>query len=146
MIEEVDKATLRETKTEELRTYPCIIIKRVYISVRNGFIDSGEDGLGTDHPPSCSSLRRGLELAKEPILLATTHHRAPCVIRYLVYVMCIPVKIGDRSIVLTSVKHDEIKQCADRKASPNSQVVVHFLDRISIAFWNRATCLGCRDS
>ena len=71
MIEEAGKATLHETPTEELRTYPCIIIKRVYVSVCNGFIDSGEDGLGTDHPPSCSSLRRGLELAKEPVLLAT---------------------------------------------------------------------------
>ena len=40
--------------------------------------------------------------------------------------MCIPVQIRDGSIVVTSVKHNEVKQCADGKASPYPQIVVHF--------------------
>ena len=39
--------------------------------------------------------------------------------------MCVPVQISDASIVLTGVKYDQVKQCADRKASPNPQIVVH---------------------
>ena len=39
--------------------------------------------------------------------------------------MRIPVQIRDASIVLTRVKHNKVKQCADGEASPNPQIVVH---------------------
>lgn len=39
--------------------------------------------------------------------------------------MSVPVQIRDGSVVLTSIEHDEVEQGADRKASPNPQVVVH---------------------
>ena len=78
-----------------------------------------------NHSPRCSPLCRRLELAEEPIFLTTTHHRAARVVRDLVDVMSIPVQIGDGPIVLTSVKHDKVKERADREAPPNPQIVVH---------------------
>ena len=123
----------RQTGNVELKiTYPCIIIKWINISIGNGLIDPREDSLRSDHSPCCSPLRRRLELAVEPIFLATTHHRAACVVGDLVDVMCIPVQIGDGSIVVTSIKHYKVKQCTDRKASPNSQIVIHF----NLANWH----------
>ena len=106
-------------------TYPCIIVERIYISICNGFIDPGENGLRSDDSPGCRPLRGRLELAEKPVFLTTAHHRAPCVIRDLMDVIGIPVQISDGPIVLTSVEHDEVKQCADGKASPNPQIVVH---------------------
>lgn len=41
-------------------------------------------------------------------------------------VIGIPVKIGDGSIVLPGIQHDEIEQRSDRKTPPNPEVIVHF--------------------
>lgn len=103
---ETDWAMLHQPGNKELEeiTYPRIIVEWIYISIRNGFIDPGENGLRSDHSPSRSPLRGRLELAVKPIFLATAHHGAACVVRYLVDVMCIPVQIRDRSIVVTSTK------------------------------------------
>ena len=46
----------------------------------------------------------------EPILLATAHHRASCVVRNLVDVVCVPVQVGDRSVILARVQHDQINE------------------------------------
>lgn len=40
----------------------------------------GEDGLRANDTPSCTALRRGLELAIEPVFLATAHHRSPGIV------------------------------------------------------------------
>lgn len=37
----------------------------------------------------------------------------------------VPVKIGNTTVVLSSVKHYEVEQIADRKRSPDAKVVVH---------------------
>ena len=65
------------------------------------------------------------ELVEKPRFLPAAHHTAACIVRDLVNVMSVPIQISDGPVVVTSIKHDEIKQCADRKASPNPQVVVH---------------------
>lgn len=99
---------------EEEITHPCIVVEWIHIAICNGFIDPRENGLRSDHSPSCTPFRRSLKLAVEPIFLPTAHHRAACIIRDLVDVMCIPVQIGDGSVVVTSIKHDKVKQCPER--------------------------------
>ena len=62
----------------------------------------------------------------EPILLTRAHHRAPCVIGDLVNVVGVGIDVGYIAVILTSVKHDQVEESADAKATPNSQIVIHF--------------------
>ena len=81
--------------------------------------------LRSNHSPCRTSLRRMNELLVKPILLTATHQRTWGIVRYGMNVIGVPVEIGDGSVVLPGVKHDEIKQGSDWKTPPNAEVIVH---------------------
>ena len=66
-------------------------------------------GLRTNHSPRGSAFLGLDELVVKPILLSTTHHGASSVIGYRVDVVGVPVQIGDGSIVLPRIEHDQIQ-------------------------------------
>jgi hypothetical protein len=41
-------------------------------------------------------------------------------------VVGVPVEIGNGAVVLTGIKHDQIKQTSNAEASPDTEVIVHF--------------------
>ncbi len=63
-----------------LITIPCVVIQWVDVSVRNGLIDTREDGLGPNDTPCSCPLLRGDELAVKPVLLPAAHHGTTCVV------------------------------------------------------------------
>lgn len=42
------------------------------------------------------------------------------------HIVRVPIQVGDGSIVLTGVKHDQVNQGADGEGSPDTQIVIHF--------------------
>lgn len=102
-----------------------LIVKRIGISVGGGLVDAREDSLRTDDTPCrATTLRLGQGIV-EPILLMRAHHAAAGVVLDLVDVVRVPVEIGDRAVVLTSVKHDEINELANLEGPPDAKIVVH---------------------
>jgi hypothetical protein len=47
-------------------------------------------------------------------------------------VISIPVQIRNRTIVLTSIKHEEIHQVANLEVTPDTEIVVH----LNLANWH----------
>lgn len=42
-----------------------------------------------------------------------------------VNVLCVPAKVGDTTVVVASVQHDQVEKTADAESSPDTKVVVH---------------------
>lgn len=41
-------------------------------------------------------------------------------------IVCVPVQIRDRAVVMPRVEHDEIKERANGEGSPDAKIIVHF--------------------
>lgn len=40
-------------------------------------------------------------------------------------VVGVPVKVGERSVIMTCIEHDQIEQRPDGEGSPDTEIVVH---------------------
>lgn len=78
-----------------------------------------------DNAPSSTTVCRLSQLVVEPVLLSAAHHTSSSIVADVMNVVGVPVQISDGTIVLASIKHDQVEQTADAEASPNTEVVVH---------------------
>ena len=104
---------------------PSIIVERVGIAISSRLIDARKDGLGTDQTPCGTTVCRLSELVVEPVFLSAAHHTSTGIIADIMNVVGVPVQISNGTIVLTSIKHDQVKQTANAETSPDTKVIVH---------------------
>lgn len=105
---------------------PRVAVEGVLVAQRQALVHAAEDDLVADDAPRRPARRAVLELAVEPRLLPGAHQAAAGVVGDLVYVVRVPVQVGDGAVVLTRVEHDQVKEIAKAEISPDAQIVVHF--------------------
>ena len=108
-----------------LISVPGIVIQWVDIAVRDGLVDAAEDCLATNHTPGGTASLGRFQGIIEPVFLSAAHHRSAGVVGNGVDIVGVPVQIGDRAIILTSVQHGQVQEIAKLEVSPDPQVVVH---------------------
>jgi hypothetical protein len=81
--------------------------------------------LTTDDSPRSSPLVGFDEVAVEPVLLSGSHHRAAGIVRDGVYEISIGVDIGDGTVILTGIKHQQVNKGTDLEVSPDTETIVH---------------------
>jgi hypothetical protein len=64
-------------------------------------------------------------LVVEPVFLSAAHHASTGIVADVMDVVGVPVEIGNGAVVLTGIKHDQIKQTSNAEASPDTEVIVH---------------------
>lgn len=108
------------TVTVGLVSIPCVVIERVSVAVANGFVDFGENSLRADDPPASTAGGGLAEGIVEPVLLTAAHEGTSSIVGDLVDVIGVPVKIGDGTVVLAGVEHDQVEQRADLEVTPDA--------------------------
>jgi hypothetical protein len=116
---------LQSTVTVGLVAIPSIIVERVDVAVCGAFVDLAEDGLAADDTPCSTTFSGRAQCVVEPVLLAGTHQTTARIVGDRVDIVRVPVKIGDRTIVLAGIEHDKIEERSNREATPDTKVVVH---------------------
>ena len=76
--------------------------------------------LTTNQTPCSTSILALGKLTVEPALLSGTHHTTSGVVADLMDVVRVPVKIGDGSVVLPGVEHDQIEKTSDGETPPDT--------------------------
>lgn len=104
---------------------PGIVVQRALIAKCYGLIDPTENDLAANDAPRCTTLGGRRQLIVKPVLLPGSHHGPASIIGDSVDIVCIPVQICYRAVVLPGVKHDQVCQIAELERAPDSQVIVH---------------------
>jgi hypothetical protein len=104
---------------------PGVVVEGVGVTVGGRLVDAGEDGLRADKTPCGTTVGRLSQLVVEPVFLSAAHHASTGIVADVMDVVGVPVEIGNGAVVLTGIKHDQIKQTSNAEASPDTEVIVH---------------------